>query len=136
MRFAIFFLAFSVLFFNSGRAAATDVNEMLAQCTDFLELVDAPSPGADARINPFKAGQCDGFVSGVIQTGTLYEASGQLNPPIVCFPKAGVKRGPAIRQFVKYLNEHPNDLHKDSGVLLILALRESFRCPSAAGKGR
>jgi hypothetical protein len=45
-----------------------------------------------------------------------------------CLPIEGVTAGQAIRIVTKYLNAHPERLHRDAHILVVEALREAFPC--------
>lgn len=45
-----------------------------------------------------------------------------------CFPESGIGEGQAIRIVLKYLYEHPADLHQDQTFLAFMALRDAYRC--------
>jgi hypothetical protein len=136
MKFKIILVAAFGLLTPPSSAFAADGNEVLAQCTDLLELVDNPSSANSTPVKGYNAGYCTGFVHGITKTSTLYEVSGRLTSPVVCLPKSGVQNGQAARVLVKYLKEHPEDLHLDSGVLAVLALRDAFPCAKGSASGR
>lgn len=45
-----------------------------------------------------------------------------------CFPENGITNEQAVRIVLKYLNEHPAELHQDQTYLTFLAFRDAYRC--------
>jgi hypothetical protein len=78
----------------------------------------------------FDAGYCLGFVD-----ATAHELDGmateiakmQNTPKTVCFPDQATS-AQFVRVIVKYLEDHPADLHKRSWTLANLALIQAFPC--------
>jgi hypothetical protein len=87
-------------------------NELLRDCTH-------PSPGS------FTAGLCLGYLKGAAEMSRLREKLPQLPP--VCVPDA-VTVGQLRNIVVRYLEEHPEELHYSSIVVLNNALAEAFPC--------
>jgi Rap1a immunity proteins len=65
---------------------------------------------------------CMGFVTAFMVIGQNLE-----EPIHFCVPK-GVTLSQAIDVFLKYLNDHPSELHKPAELLLILSFRDAWRC--------
>jgi hypothetical protein len=75
----------------------------------------------EARNNKvFETGYCIGYISGV--AGAL----GRI--PFGYCPSSGVTRGQLMRVVIKYLQEHPEELHGDAAALTLS--RRPFRAPS------
>jgi len=72
-------------------------------------------------------GYCVGFVEGVLSTSNIYKALPN-TPRLFCFPPAGVSNEQMIRVVVKYLENHPEQLHFDASILVLTALKEAFPC--------
>jgi hypothetical protein len=96
---------------NAGVKGEYD-NELRRDCT-------APSPGT------FTAGFCLGYLKGVAEMSRLREKVPQLPP--VCVPEA-VTVGQVRNIVVRYLEEHPEEWHYSSIVLVTNALDEAFPC--------
>jgi hypothetical protein len=66
---------------------------------------------------------CNGYLQGAIDTFEFERASGSL-----CIPNE-VKSEQAIRVFMKYSDDHPEELHKAAPVVVLEAMRQAFPCP-------
>jgi Rap1a immunity proteins len=78
-----------------------------------------------------KAVHCFGYLSGTSDTlvfwGEANRRSKGGTPPPACIPESATT-GELARVVVKYLNDHPNRLHLNYGVLVILALEDAYPC--------
>ncbi len=104
--------------------AFADGNELLKQCGTLVAFLD----GAAADIS--KDGQvnfCLGFMQGITQTNLVYQKVLNDNAQF-CLPARGITDGQAARIVVKYLRDHPEDLHRSEFVLSFWALKEAFPC--------
>lgn len=91
---------------------------------DLKELCGIAARGPRGNdLEPVKASFCQGFVTTFMLVGRHLEA-----PVHFCIPK-GVTLGQAIDVLLKYLNDHPSELHQPAELLTILAYREAWRCP-------
>jgi hypothetical protein len=97
-----------------------DGNELLRDCEESLhgKLV------ADA----IRAGTCLGYLSGIVDMHVVYAQSGIPNLPISCIPPGGVSLRQVQRVVVKYLQEHPEELHYKRFTLVNIALLHAFPC--------
>ena len=102
-------------------------SELLGDCTAYVQMID--SDGKTRTSSPKIAGKgmgCFGFVfgfgEGVGYAGGRFEA---------CFP-SDVTRNQYIRVIVKYLEDHPEQLHLDSSVLIDKAFTSAFPCEGGA----
>jgi hypothetical protein len=112
--------------------AFADGNQLLSQCTTFLQLVDGTSNGSTTSLESFGAGTCAGMLQGITTTNKVYESTGRSKDLLMCLPRSGIQNGQAARVVVSYLNDHPQDLHGDEVLLATLALRDAFPCTKAA----
>ena len=106
--------------------ADEDGNELLAQCNVVLQLLDG------GRMQPedaLGAGQCLGFMQATKDLNRLYQIRDQRNA-LFCVPKDGINNGQATRIVVKYLRDHPEDLHKPNIILATAAFRDAYPCAS------
>lgn len=70
-------------------------------------------------------GHCLGYVGGFKDAHVI----GKAVMPLHRFcPPNGVDTGQLTRVFVKYLQDHPEQLHLDAGLLLWFALEKAFPC--------
>ncbi len=79
----------------------------------------------------FNVGFCAGFIDGVIQSQYMWEASDNLqkrdHAPSFCLPKESTN-GQLLQIFIKYLDDHPEELHKPAALLLVQSLQKAFPC--------
>ena len=109
------------------RPAHADGNAALAQCQTTLRILDAgePTPGSANIKTASDANFCLGLVQGVVQTALIYEEAGSR---MICIPGKGIKNEQGVRIFVRYLSDHPEQLHMNETVLLFIALQTAFPC--------
>lgn len=105
-------------------SAFADGNELLKQCGTVVAFLDG------AKVDISKDGLvqfCFGFMQGITQTNLVYQKV--LNDSAhFCLPDGGVTNGQAARIVVKYLRDHPEDLHRNEFVLAFWAFKEAFPC--------
>ena len=66
----------------------------------------------------------DGFIQGHRTTTDLLKPA----KPLLCFPAEGIEVEQAQLVVVKWLREHPKDLHHSTRILVISALTQAFPC--------
>ncbi len=111
----------------------TDGNGVLEFCGDALAVVDNQPPKIDQRDLIMHTGWCSGYVGGIVETYQLGSGvlAGKLDSTEkglmgVCIPN--VTNAQVMRVFVKWLREHPTELHRPSMVLSIEILHDGFPC--------
>ena len=119
MKIAI--LAFLIVFALVGQAVCRDGNELLSKCKATLKTTTDPKDIPDANF-------CLGFIVGVADTSITYH--GLYNAPhLVCIPAdAKIPHTQLATVVVKYLENHPDQLHYEASSTVIAALREVFPC--------
>jgi hypothetical protein len=85
----------------------------------------------------FDSGWCIGWVTGALQLSKLHNEwinlSKQKSALLqFCLPDSGIPVIQAVRVVVKYLKEHPEQLHDDGMGLTVVALKESFRASESS----
>lgn len=106
---------------SSSFAIAKDIgsgNHLLNACNTFMsdnKQDMSYSEGLDA-------GYCVGLVSGIAETIISSDS------PTACFPKSSVTREQTVRIVVKYLNNHPEQLHLSASSLVMVSFEEAFPC--------
>ena len=105
----------------AGNAFA-DGNRLLEQCTNAVNYADGAR-----KIDYEKLGFCLGFMQGLTNMNQLYEVSLDRKNVLFCTPRE-VTNGQLARVVVKYLKEHPEDLHLHEATLAIAAFVEAFPC--------
>ena len=134
---AIIWIATLQLFLpvNLGLAVATQQTapddaytgvELLRQCKDAIRESD---PGyAPTTSGAMCIGYLAGFVAGSVVTGNFYQAQSHSLHPSMCLPKSGITGDQEILIVVKWLNDHPQLLHLNEGILAEAAFQEAFPC--------
>ena|SRR5437870_246669 len=97
-------------------------NELVTECTIAVALNTATSANDGPRW--FQGGFCFGFITGFADANSLLASS------LFC-PPPGVTVGQMAKVFLKYMDEHPEDLHRYASPMLATALRKAFSCPGS-----
>lgn len=105
-------LVIGMLLAFDAQAAFISGNELMRQCAEF-----------EKRRGTFEDGLCGGFVTGVADVA----ANSLVRGYRVCFPKQ-VVTGQLTLVVIKYLREHPEDLHYGADSLVLTALEGAFPC--------
>ena len=112
-----------ILCYSSLAFAKRDGNTLLKDCNAALNYADNKTqPDAIAE-----AATCVGYINGVLDTLTMWNAINEADFKIACFPD-GVSPLQLIRVVVKYLNDHPEELHEAAIVLTFRAASTAFPC--------
>ena len=119
-------LLFAIPLASAPRPASTDSaftsgNELLQWCG---ETQDGRQANEKLR--------CIGFIAGTEETLEFWKVMNEDSIPKplrFCFPD-GVTNGQIIKVFVKYLNDHPADLHHSAVTLFMQSQNEAFPCPA------
>jgi hypothetical protein len=96
-------------------------NTLLATCGAAQQALDAPESAATLG-----AGFCFGLVHGLVGMNQIYEFKLK-NAAFFCVP-AGITNEQSVRIVLKYLRDHPEELHERSTVLAFRALQAAFPC--------
>lgn len=110
--------------------AGTTGNDVLDKCQTALRLYEN-NGGPDNE--HFDGGWCFGWVSGASELTKLHNEWTSFvkeKPTLLqfCLPDSGVPLVQEVRVVVKYLKDHPEQLHEDGMGLTIAALRAGFPC--------
>lgn len=70
---------------------------------------------------------CIGYVSGFLDAHSLVTTQTGAKKAI-CTPERGITNDQAIRIFVKFLRENPDQLHESGRMSLFIALAKAFPC--------
>ena len=114
-----------------GQANYTTGDELRENCK--YAVSDSDADHAMAR-----AGFCIGFIDGFQQFEQLVDISQGANDAnssarLICTPD-GVTNRQNVKVVVKYLDRHPEFLHKFAALLVLEAMQEAFPCPKARNK--
>ena len=113
MRKFIYLLIFGVLSATTICAAERSAEELLTQCTS-----------TDSEV--FKlacASYMHGFGDAVAVLASIDSASSR-----VCLPKDGISADQLRRIVVKWLEDHPKELHAPASFEVLIALVDAFPC--------
>jgi hypothetical protein len=99
-------------------------NYLLTACTDAVKDNEG-----DHNRDRYRIGYCSGFVTAMTESiDTLkHELPSGKAVPYACVPSQ-VTNGQVLRIVAKYLNDHPEDLHKAAYSLGLRALSDAFPC--------
>lgn len=127
MKKALVVIGISIIFvcLFSTDSALADGNQLLERCNALIRVFDNQNSMVEDDL--LEAQHCSGFMKGVLDMNAVY-SSMHTEQPLLCVPDEGVLVIKAARIVVKYLNEHPEQLHFQDGVLATLALAEAFPC--------
>jgi hypothetical protein len=120
----------TVFVFNSFAFAApgmTDGNTLLKACNAAVQYDDTGKTSGTAA----DVGYCYGFVEGVRNVLAIWRISANSHHesgPHVCMPNEGIENGQAARIIVKYLKDHPEELHEFASLLAMEAFQNAFPC--------
>ena len=78
---------------------------------------------------PFLQGECYGYIAGVADIVGNFKEAGWREKDY-CWPsgESGVTLGQVKLEVVKYLEKHPDDLHRSASGLVYLAFVEAYPC--------
>jgi len=105
-------------------------NDVLDSCQIAVRNFDDNGGPAGER---FDAGWCSGWVNGALELTKLHNERTTLikeKPTLLqfCVGVPGIPVIQAMRIVVKYLKEHPEQLHEDGMGLTVTALKDAFPC--------
>jgi len=100
-------------------------SEMLSMCGAAVKVSDGidvtESEGMDALL-------CIAYLGGFTDAITLSAQLTGPREPRICLPKSGVPTEQLARIMVKWLREHPENLHKSARIELMISLTNTFPC--------
>ena len=100
-----------------------DGNKLLSDCGPLIAFLDGESVDENKSHG---IGFCLGLMQGMLHMNQFYEY--QLKgAALFCAPNS-MTNGQAARIVVKYLRDHPEELHQPDSVLTFTALRAAFPC--------
>jgi Rap1a immunity proteins len=111
-------------------AQDADGNLLLKHCNVAIRFVDAPTSVTSQEAE--SGMYCMGLVRGIVDTVMLWQESdkafkNRVSPGRPCLTTE-IKTSQAVRIVVKYLNDHPEQLHHDDSLLVVVALKTAFPC--------
>ena len=105
--------------------AVGDGYKLLFDCGPLVAFIDGEKQDESKATG---VAFCLGLMQGMLHMNNYYEYN-QKGATLFCQPD-GNTIGQAARIVVKYLQEHPEELHKRESMLAIEALRVAFPCAS------
>jgi hypothetical protein len=108
---------------GSAMAEGGDGNELLRQCQYYIKLADGGAVRTDVH---FDAGECSGFVEGVVAS-TFFYSNDLKKDEKFCVPGT-VTYSQSVRVVVKYLKDNPKQLNKSRTGLVWAALKDAYPC--------
>jgi hypothetical protein len=109
--------------FAGVRAVTLDGNRLLPQCEEAIRIANDSRRGLDAD-----ASYCLGFITGIVTMTDEVRIANPKYAKLPCYPDGTMTAAQAVRVVTKYLNSHPEELHRDAHVLVVEALTEAFPC--------
>lgn len=98
-------------------------NALLRHCTAALS-----NDGSTNMTDAFMRGRCFGVMAGILDTVAVYTEL--IKPPLFCPPAEGTIEQ-ATRVVLKYLQDHPEELHNNGVQLSIAAFIKAFPCKNS-----
>ena len=117
----IFALLASATALPAQSREAFTTNELVSACRIYIQLTERTLPRIDSS-DFTSAGICLGYMTGFAQAASVQVESR------LCVP-ASVTTVQSIRVFLKYMDEHPEDLRLPTPRTLTAALANTFPCP-------
>ncbi|WLG52246.1 Rap1a/Tai family immunity protein [Pseudomonas sp. FP1742] len=106
----------------SGSAMALDGNGLLSACQMTIRFSDG-----DKNVSAADVGQCSGIVEGV--EGAIFVLNDSVGPNMkTCYPPNGTTNIQKVRIVVKYMLEHPDQLHLPAAALTLISYMGAFPC--------
>ena len=99
-------------------------NMLLTSCEDAIASLDTPKSVVSKSL--LGAAYCFGLVQGIVAMSQVYEYRLK-KAAFLCVPTS-VTNGQSARISLKYLRDHPEELHEQSSVLAFKALQAAFPC--------
>ena len=118
------FIVASCLFFIilTANVRAETGNQLLQRCEAATAILAKKSTDANFWDGAF----CLGYIWGIAESSAVFDVAD--NKFIMFCSPAGSTSGQAQKIVVKYLEDHPEELHKEAAVLVAKALQRAFPC--------
>ena len=81
-------------------------------------------------VNAMEFGQCLGYFSGTMNSILIFAGVPRKEDFPICLPPTGISVNEAVKVFQKWASDHPQWLHEDAGVHVVLSLMQAFPCTS------
>ena len=111
-----------------GHAEVHDGNDLLQKCSNVIKIYEDGMEESETTENMLAdASFCSGMMQGMTNTIIFFDTF-QVTQSIVCLPEDGISNGQAAKVVIKYLKEHPEQLHVADSGLAFLAMMDAFPC--------
>ena len=70
---------------------------------------------------------CSRYIDGILDMQAVMMGLGGAFP-LFCLPKSGLSVDQAMKIFIKWANEHPDERHKAARISVVVALNAAFPC--------
>ena len=125
---AAIFLSSTVFIPALGHAEVHDGNDLLQKCNNVIKIYEDGMEESETTENMLAdASFCSGMMQGMTNTIIFFDTF-QVTQSIVCLPEDGISNGQAAKVVIKYLKEHPEQLHVADSGLAFLAMMDAFPC--------
>ena len=108
-----------------------DGNEVLKQCSALVRTADGGNNGSDDLSG---TAYCAGLMTGITSTMTIWNTTREKAGMIRIWCPPAITSQQAARIVVKYMNEHPDDLHRTGAYLVMSALQDAYPCEPELSK--
>ena len=105
-------------------ARAFDGETLRGACNDVIKYQQNKTDKSVSRLN---VGICYGFISGVINNHKVMFKYRKVQK-LFCTPE-NLSNAEIAKNYVKYLDAHPENLHMNGALLLDADLKEAYPCP-------
>lgn len=107
-------------------------NELLERCNAAINFIDAPTTVTHQQAEMGMT--CLGFLRGIMDVVGLWQTAddmyrNRVSPARPCLPER-IATIQGVRVVVKYLKDHPEQLHQPDTLLVMTALNKAFPCPA------
>jgi hypothetical protein len=113
---AIIACFFSLTWSDANASSTERTDQLLWQC-EAKQPTEAPELGTLS---------CARYIDGIMDMQAV--VIGWKGPAFFCLPSSGISVDQAIKIFVKWANEHPEELHKTARMSVLVALNSVFPC--------
>jgi hypothetical protein len=128
MKATVFFLLVSAWSAHAQNGGFYKTSDMLsAGCRIAIRTRSEQNPNS---VDLMLAQSCNGYIQGALDTFGFekFRGSQKFEAQSLCVPDS-VNSEQAIRVFVKYSDDHPEELHKSAPLVVWEAMHQAFPCP-------
>ena len=109
----------------TSQANTGDGNEVLKQCSALVRTVDSGNSESDDLIG---TAYCAGLMMGITSTMTVWNTTREKAGMIKIWCPPDITSPQMARVVIKYMNEHPAELHQTGAYLVMSALQDAYPC--------